>query len=156
MTCHSGSVYTSLCLFALAFLVQCNAEVTERKCFSTELEQCWTGETCEIHHYHAGQGGLPDGICVCLGDHKRNEEGYCIPVKPHPRLPTPAKVNSDTKSSSASIAAGVLVPLFFIGFAALFILGRRYAWWQRLRQPRIRHYDTALVGGDLDDDPPIA
>ncbi|KAK3914614.1 Scavenger receptor cysteine-rich type 1 protein M130 [Frankliniella fusca] len=155
MSCHSRSVYISLCFFALVFLVQCSAKVTERKCFSTELEQCWVGETCEIQ-VQAGQGGSHDGVCVCLGGHQRNEEGYCIPIKPHPSLPTPAKVNSDTKSSSASIAAGVLVPLLLIGLAALFVLGRRYGWWQRLRQPRIRQYDTALVGGDLDDDPPIA
>ena len=58
--------------------------------------------------------------------------------------------------SASSIVAGILVPLFFIAMAALVVLGRRYGWWERLRQPRVRQYDTALVGGDLDDDPPIS
>lgn len=58
--------------------------------------------------------------------------------------------------SAAGIAAGILVPLLFVGLAVLVVLGRRNGWLDRLRQPRIRHYDTALVGGDLDDDPPIA
>lgn len=152
MNCHNRFVCLSVLFVTLACLVKC--EVTERRCFSTELNECWTGESCVVQK-QVTQGGEKDGICVCLRNHQRNEEGYCLPVKVNP-LPTPAQVNSDSKSSSASIAAGILVPLFFIGVAALVVLARRYGLWQRLRQPRIRHYDTALVGGDLEDDPPIA
>ena len=156
MSCHIKIVYSSLCLLAILCIAQGDV-VKERRCYSTELQQCWVGESCVIQTgTHPAQGGEPDGLCTCLRSHQRDDRGYCMPVKPHPALPTPAQVNSTTKSSSSSIAAGILVPLFFIGVCVLVVLARRYGWWERLRQPRVRHYDTALVGGDLDDDPPIS
>lgn len=80
---------------------KCCVLIPAEKCFSAELEQCYVGETCEIqHHSNATEGGTPNGLCVCLKNHKRNKEGYCMPMKPHPQLPTPAKVNSDKSSSS--------------------------------------------------------
>lgn len=156
MSCHTRFVYAAVGLIACVYLVR--SEFAPRPCFSAVLDQCVVGETCEIqHNTNATEGGTPNGLCVCLKNHKRNKDGYCIPLKPHPQLPTPAKVNSDSKSSSsAGITAGILVPLLFVGLAVLVVLGRRNGWLDRLRQPRIRHYDTALVGGDLDDDPPIA
>lgn len=154
MSCHIRYIYSSLCLFCVVSVAYLTG-VTERRCFSTVLQECWVGETCLIQKLdHVPQGGEKDGICSCLRDHVRDSEGYCVPL--HPTLPSPSRINADAKSSSGSIAAGILVPLFFIGAAVIVVMARRYGWWERLRQPRILHYDTALVGGDLDDDPPIA
>ncbi|CAL1686887.1 unnamed protein product [Lasius platythorax] len=116
--------------------------------------QCGKNERCRV----SSHGEKPQ--CECQLDfHLVNGECIRITSAAASVDATTLKPGVSSESGGSSVAAGLLIPTFFVVVGVLLYFGaRRYKWLQRFRQYRHNRYGNVLVtrDDDDDDDPPIA